>query len=131
MFSYLGGENEIIEIFQMKINRWIQTKENSIQFINSNVLYEQPFKQIHLTFFCYSTSTFVHWILFHHNDIQQKSPCSTQIQIQSIDNLLREESQILTINQTFISTKSNQFNITVRTIINRVQGVCEFPTHLY
>ncbi|CAF0960378.1 unnamed protein product [Adineta ricciae] len=132
MFTYLEGEKEIIEIFQLKINRWIQIKQNSIQFIDPNVLYEQSFKQIHLTFFCYSTSTFVHWILFHNNDIQEKSPCSTQIQIQSIDDLLREESQIFQINQTIISTKpnekqhSNQFNISFagdESVASQIPGV--------
>jgi hypothetical protein len=83
MLSYLGGEIEIIHIFKLKINSWKQSQTNNIIFIHQNILFEQPFQQIQLTFYCNSKSILVEWILYKHKKIQLNSPCPTQIQIQS------------------------------------------------
>ncbi|UJR29824.1 hypothetical protein I4U23_017367 [Adineta vaga] len=118
MFTYLGGENDIIDIFSLKINRWINEKMSCTKFIDENILLEQPFKQIHLFFFCYVNSTFLHWIFYENEKtIQQKSPCPTQIQIESQNSLLQQQIYPLEFNQTISSkqyqTQNNNYSIII------------------
>ncbi len=89
MLLYLGGEIEIIHIFKLKINTWKQTQTNNIIFIHQNTLFQQPFQEIQLTFYCNSKSSLVEWILYKHKKIQINSPCPTQIQIQSENHSLQ------------------------------------------
>jgi len=89
MLLYLGGEIEIIHIFKLKIHTWKQSQTNNIRFIHQNTLFQQPFQEIQLTFYCNSKSSLVEWILYKHKKIQLNSPCPTQIQIQSENHSLQ------------------------------------------
>ncbi|CAF1013723.1 unnamed protein product [Adineta steineri] len=118
MFSYLGGESENIQIFKLNINRWIENNLKNLISIQENLIYDQPFQEISLKFYCNYNLTFVQWILYKQKSLQQKSPCPTQIQIQSEysnqDIYLHNQSIIIEKHST---QKKNRFSFIIKIII--------------